>query len=396
MRIAKSYFVYSSTKINDLSTSFQKTFNSSYPCTHMQAFVIIVVILGLGSWYYLGQPIFGKLPEGKRLERVQASPNYKGGKFVNQEHTPDFAEGVGMFDAAKSFLHKPDNTEPKGKVPSVRTDLKNLDPNKPQLIWFGHSSYLLKVDGLTMLVDPVFSGNASPVNMFAKAFDGSNVYGVNEMPFIDVLLLTHDHYDHLDYKTILALKGKFGKIVTSLGVGAHLNHWGIPDEQMVELDWTQNTTLKEGFVITAMPARHFSGRLFTRAQSLWSSFVYQTPHHKLYLGADSGYGKHFKEIGEQFGPFDLALLECGQYNDMWPYIHMKPEEVVTAAKDLKSKVLMPVHWGKFSLAMHPWNEPIQRVSVAAKENGMAITTPLIGEPVVIGGHYPDSIWWNFE
>jgi hypothetical protein len=151
-----------------------------------------------------------------------------------------------------------------------------------------------------------------------------------------------------------------------------------------------------GNVITAMPARHFSGRLFTRAQSLWSSFVYQTPHHKLYLGADSGYGKHFKEIGEQFGPFDLALLECGQYNDMWPYIHMKPEEVVTAAKDLKSKVLMPVHWGKFSLAMHPWNEPIQRVSAAAKENGMPITTPLIGEPVVIGGHYPDSIWWNFE
>ncbi len=364
--------------------------------SEMQTFIVVALLLGAAAYVYLNQAVFGKLPSGTRLERIQKSPNYVDGKFINQELTPDFAPGISMWDAAKSFLNKPNNTEPKGSIPSVQTDLKKLNPSLPQLIWFGHSSYLLQTDGFKFLIDPVFSGNASPVSLFAKSFKGTDSYQAADFPFIDVLILTHDHYDHLDYKTIMAFKGNFGKIVTSLGVGAHLNHWGIPDSQIVELDWQETTQINEQITLTALPARHFSGRKFTRAQSIWSSFALKTPTLKIYLGGDSGFGKHFKEIGEQHGPFDFALLECGQYNDMWPYIHMKPEEVVEAAKALKAAVLMPVHFGKFSLAMHAWNEPVKRVTAAAKSQQQKITTPMIGQPIVFNNFYPDSIWWEFE
>jgi L-ascorbate metabolism protein UlaG (beta-lactamase superfamily) len=362
----------------------------------MQAFIVVILLLGGASYFYLNQAIYGKLPSGARMERIKKSPHYTNGKFDNPEPTPDFAPGVSMWDAAKSFLNKPDNTEPKSTVPSVQTNLKKLDPQLPQVIWFGHSSYLVQTDGIKILVDPVFSGNASPVSLFAKSFKGANNYQAEDFPFIDVLVLTHDHYDHLDYKTILAFKGKFGKIVTSLGVGAHLNHWGIEDAQIIELDWQETAQVADSITITALPARHFSGRKFTRAQSIWSSFALKTPTRKIYLGGDSGFGKHFKEIGDAHGPFDFALLECGQYNAMWPYIHMTPEEVVDAAKALRAEVLMPVHFGKFALAMHAWNEPIKRVTAAAKLHDQKITTPMIGQPVVFDYFYPDSTWWNFE
>lgn len=360
----------------------------------MQTFIFIVLLLGGLAWYYLEQPVFGKLPSGKREERIAHSPNFKGGQFVNQEHTPNFAPGISMWDATLSFFNKPENTEPSRSMPSVRTDLRKLD-TEDAVVWFGHSSYYMQASGLKILADPVFSGNASPIKYFAKSFEGANVYAASDIPDLDILLLTHDHYDHLDYKTILELKGRFKKVITSLGVGAHLNHWGIPDEQIIELDWYESATLAPGITITALPARHFSGRKFTRNQSIWSSFALHTPKANYYLGGDSGYGKHFKEIGEKYGPFKLALLECGQYNAMWPYIHMMPEEVVSAAQDLKAETLMPVHWGKFALAMHDWNEPANRVLQAAKDKQMPITTPLIGEVVKPGTHYPDSIWWRF-
>jgi L-ascorbate metabolism protein UlaG (beta-lactamase superfamily) len=361
----------------------------------MQIFIAVLVSLGLYGWYFIERPIFGELPKGKRLSRIEQSPNYKGGSFVNLEHTPDFAPGIGTWDAAKSFLNKPKNTEPDRDMPWVETNLKTIESNGVKLVWFGHSSYYLVADGLKILVDPVFSGNAAPVKLFGKSFKGTDRVDVSDFPEIDVLVITHDHYDHLDYETILKLKGKFKKIVTSLGVGAHLNEWGIPDEQMFELDWWESADLGNGFSLKAAPARHFSGRKFKRNQSIWSAFILNTPHHKLFLGGDSGYGKHFKEIGEKEGPFDLALLECGQYNAMWPYIHMTPEEVVAASQDLKAKVLMPVHWGKFALAMHTWNEPIQRLRLAAIEKHQKITTPLPGQLLELGKNEPDSIWWDF-
>jgi L-ascorbate metabolism protein UlaG (beta-lactamase superfamily) len=279
-------------------------------------------------------------------------------------------------------------------LPSVKTDLKILSDATPTIVWFGHSSYLIKSNGFNILVDPVLKGNASPVSFLLKPFDGADVYSLDDLPTIDLVLLTHDHYDHLHYDSIKALASKAKYFVTSLGVGAHLEHWGVDAKKITELDWWETKNISPEIEFTATPARHFSGRSFKRGQSIWSSFVLKLNGYKLFLGGDSGYENHFKEIGQQFGPFDIALLECGQYGKDWPYIHMLPEQTAQAAKDLGAKVLMPVHWAKFELAFHPWDDSINRVKKTSVEIGQPTTTPMIGEPVILNKSYPDKTWWK--
>jgi L-ascorbate metabolism protein UlaG (beta-lactamase superfamily) len=215
------------------------------------------------------------------------------------------------------------------------------------------------------------------------------------MPPIDYLILTHDHYDHLDYKTIIRLKNKVTSVYCSLGVSAHLKYWGYDGNRITELDWWQSSLLDNNLKLIAAPARHFSGRGIKRAQTLWSSFILKSANYNLYLGGDSGYESHFKEIGEKHGPFDIAILEAGQYNTMWPYIHMMPEETVRAAVDLKAKALLPVHWGKFTLSMHAWDEPVKRILQKAAELNMPVHTPKIGEPVAITSFRSSTKWWEF-
>jgi L-ascorbate metabolism protein UlaG (beta-lactamase superfamily) len=336
----------------------------------------------------------GKIPWGKRLKRVEASPNYRDGIFQNLSVTTVMDQKGDFFKTFKKFLNKPKTTKPSVGLPSVKTDLKNLPDGSPVIVWFGHSSYLIKIEGKHVLVDPVFSGYASPVKLkSAKSFDGTNVYGVDDMPLIDVLLITHDHYDHCDYKTILKLQNKTKRIVTSLGVGSHFEYWGLEMNKVTELDWGESTEA-EGMNFTAAPARHFSGRGIKRSKTLWSSFILKTKNNSLYLGGDSGYDTHFKEIGKKHGPFDIAILESGQYNEAWKSIHMMPEETVQASIDLNAKVLLPVHWGKFSLSLHPWNEPIERVTKKAEELNVNITTPMIGQPIVFGENYSTDKWWR--
>ena len=353
-------------------------------------------------------PTFGKAPSGARLARIKQSPNYVKNQFQNLAPTEVTVKGVSIFSMLKDYRNRPLSTKPNHPVPSVQTDLKALASELPAIVWFGHSSYLIKIKGFTILVDPVFSGNASPVSFFAKAFPGADVYGVDDLPEIDMVLLTHDHYDHLDYNTILQLAPTAKHFYTSLGVGAHLEYWGIPLKKITELDWWETATVSEeraatpgsqrlatgGATLTATPARHFSGRGTKRAGTLWSSFVLKIAGYTLFLGGDSGYGEHFKKIGDLYGPMDLAILESGQYGKNWPLIHMLPEETVQAAKDLRAKVLLPVHWAKFTLALHPWNEPIQRVVKAAAGTGIALATPLIGEPVILGAPLPQTSWWE--
>ncbi len=336
----------------------------------------------------------GKNPSGESLEKVKQSPNYRDEIFRNQSETLVMQEKGAFFKTFWKFLNKPANTKPPKVLPSIKTDLKNLPDGNPVLVWFGHSSYLLKIDGKHILVDPVFSGYASPFKMnSAKSFDGSNVYTVEDMPQIDILIISHDHYDHLDYETVLKLNHKTKYIITSLGVASHLDYWGFNRNKITELDWNESTTVN-GFMFTSTPARHFSGRSFKRAKTLWASFVLKSKNHIIYIGADSGYDKHFKAIGEKHGPFDLAILECGQYNEAWHNIHMMPEETAQASIDLKAKTLLPVHWGKFSLSLHPWNEPIERLLKKAEELNINITTPMIGEPLIIGEKYPTKKWWR--
>jgi len=269
----------------------------------------------------------GRDPSGERLERTQQSPNYRDGIFQNQSVTLVMNEKGDFFKTFWKFLNKPQTVKPPFPLPSLKTDLKNLPDGNPVIVWFGHSSYLIKIDGKHILVDPVFSGYASPVKLnSAKNFDGSNVYSVDDMPPIDILLITHDHYDHCDYETVLKLNSKTKHIITSLGVGSHFEYWGFDNNKVTELDWNDSTEKVEGIKLTAAPARHFSGRSFKRAKTLWSSFILKTKNHSIYIGADSGYDKHFKGIGANHGPFDIAILECGQYNEAWKAIHMMPGE----------------------------------------------------------------------
>ena len=354
----------------------------------------IIVALVLGVFLFMQTAVFGKDPSGKRLERIKQSTHYREGAFQNLHPTEVMLKEASMVRMIRDFFNKPKTTEPDEPLPSVQTNLKTLDDNQPSIVWFGHSSYLIKSKGKNILVDPVFSGNASPVSFFAKAFEGANGYGADDMPPIDVLIITHDHYDHLDYKTILALQPKIKKIYTSLGVGADLEHWGVPLDKIVEMDWNQHQRVSDSVEITAVPARHFSGRGFTRAKTLWSAFVLSIDGYKIFIGGDSGYDTHFKALGEQHGPFDIAMLEAGQYGVNWPNIHMMPEETILAAKDLNAKVLMPVHWAKFALALHNWDEPISRVVEEAHRQNVKLTTPLIGEVVVLDSIYPATEWWK--
>lgn len=339
---------------------------------------------------------FGKLPSGERLERIKKSPNYKDGSFQNLAETQMLAEGASYPKMIVDFFSKGVNREPVDTLPSVKTDLKSLAPNETTLVWFGHSSYFIKLNGKNILIDPVFSERASPFQFIGKkAYPIQTLYTLEDFPdSIDLVIITHDHYDHLDYHTIKNLHPRVNQFYTSLGAGSHLEHWGVDAAKIAEFDWWDSKTLEPGFEIIATPARHFSGRGFKRNQTLWSSFVLKTDSTSIYVGGDSGYDLAFKAIGDKYGPFDLALLECGQYNTLWPSIHMMPEDVAKAALDLKAKVFMPVHWGKFTLALHPWKDPIERTTKAAAQLGAIVTTPMIGEPVVLGGELPKKKWWE--
>ncbi len=339
---------------------------------------------------------FGKKPSGARLDKIERSPNYRNDIFQNIEPTPVMRKDASYYQLMKEYAHTPKSVRPAAGISTVKTDLSRLTASQPVVVWFGHSSYFIKSGNFTMLVDPVFSGYASPVSFFGKAFKGADAYKAEDFPDIDLLVITHDHYDHLDYTTIVRLRNKVRKIVTPLGVGSHLEYWGIDAGKITELDWWESVSLTPDITLTATPARHFSGRKFLRNKTLWTSYVLNLHRHTLFLGGDSGYDAQFKKIGERFGPFDLAMVECGQYGDDWPFIHMKPEQTVQAALDLRARVLLPVHWGKFVLAMHPWTDSITRaLAAAAPHTQLQVATPRIGEPYTIGGRIPSARWWTF-
>ncbi|MCW3467237.1 MBL fold metallo-hydrolase [Chitinophaga nivalis] len=327
-------------------------------------------------------------------EKMQRSANFSNGVFQNLSLTPMKLEDVTYFSMLKDALNRPADTKPAKPLPTIKTDLKKRSSEKPVIVWFGHSSYLIQVKGVNILVDPVFSGSASPFSFMVKAFPGADAYQVKDMPDIDAVIITHNHYDHLDTKTIAQLKSRTGRFYTALGVGRDIAGCAGNNVAITEMDWWDTEAVAPGITLTATPARHFSGRGLKRGGSLWASFVLEIFGYKIFIGGDSGYDSHFKTIGDKLGPFDIALLECGQYNEAWPFIHMMPEQTVQAAIDLQAKVLMPVHWAKFALSLHPWNEPAIRVTKSAALHQLAITTPRIGEPVVVGESYPQDPWWN--
>ena len=337
---------------------------------------------------------FGKSPSGDDKDRITRSTNYKNGEFRNLTETKLDLDKKTIVRVLWKFLFKPGYTKPPRPIPTVATDLHALPSDQPVVVWFGHSSYLIKIAGQHILVDPVFGGHASPFNFGVRSFRGSDAYSISDLPPIDLLIITHDHYDHLDHRTVIPLRDKVKHVCTSLGVSSHLVFWGYDKNKITEMDWYERKELPGALELIAAPARHFSGRTFKRNQTLWSSFILRSNEHRIYIGADSGFDQHYRAIGEKYGPFDLAILESGQYNKDWAQIHQLPEEAIQAAADLRAKLVLPVHWGKFSLAFHPWSEPVQRVLDKAANMNINVTTPMIGEPIVIGKPWPATHWWK--
>jgi L-ascorbate metabolism protein UlaG (beta-lactamase superfamily) len=356
--------------------------------------IVVLIIIGAAILFVNGAA-FGSLPSLTDLKKIQRLSYFRDGQIQNLSPTPSLTEGAGFFNVLKEFLFdKSKQNIPPAPLPSRKTDLLQLDRNKNILVWFGHSSYFMQIHGKRILVDPVFSGNASPLSFTTKSFAGSDIYHVSDIPDIDYLFITHDHWDHFDYPTILQLKTKVKKIITGLGVGAHLVFWGFDKKNIEEMEWDDQINPEEGVSVNAVTARHFSGRGLQRNKSLWTSFILTTRDKKIFIGGDSGYGSHFAEIGKRFGPFDLAILEDGQYNKNWKYIHMMPEETVQAAIDLGAKKLLPVHWAKFSLSLHAWDEPIIRIKKEADIRNMYLLHPMIGEYIDLDTDQIFTSWWE--
>jgi L-ascorbate metabolism protein UlaG (beta-lactamase superfamily) len=364
--------------------------------------VLILALTTLGSVLvaacaYIQPTKFGKLPNGENLTRLEHSPNYKDGQFQNQIATPMLADGQSTVSVLLSNLTtRNDRPRPSTPVPSVKTDLKALEPDNDVVVWLGHSSYFLQLSGVRILIDPVFSTYAAPVSFANRAFTGTSIYSADDMPEIDYLLITHDHWDHLDYDSITALQQKVRHIVVPLGVGSHLRHWGIPNAVIHETDWFDELRLDDdGIVIHALPARHFSGRLLTRNRTLWAGYALITPNRRLFFSGDSGYGPHFRQIGQKFGNFDFVALDTGQCDARWSYIHMVPEEAAQAAQDLNTKALLPSHIGRFTMAKHAWDDPFRRIADAADGKTFRLLTPIIGEPVQLDNSDKRfSRWWE--
>ncbi len=360
----------------------------------MMVFISVLVIIIVLTIIITQHPKFGRLPRGERLERIKKSPNFRDGIFRNLHHTPQLATDAGFSKMFRDYISAK-NKRPPGKIPSVKTNLLNLSPDEDVLVWFGHSSYFIQVDDKKILVDPVFSGHASPFSFSIKAFEGTDIYTAEDIPELDYLIITHDHWDHLDYKTILKLKPKVKQVITGLGVGEHLEYWKFDKDRIIEKDWNEEIPLEDGFKMYSAPARHFSGRKFKHKKTIWSSFILLTPTMKIYIGGDSGYDTHFADIGNKFGPFDLAILENGQYNTSWKFIHAMPEEVVQAAKDLGAKRFFPVHNSKFALANHPWDDPLIKVTEYNRDSNIPLVTPMIGQKVRLKDYSQKfERWWE--
>ena len=341
----------------------------------------IALLLVVTIFVFINQPSFGRTPRGERLERIKQSPNYRNGEFQNLHETTLMTSDRGRFAGILEFLfRKIEGLRSDQPVNAIKTDLRQVGRDKEMLVWFGHSSYLIQTGGKRILVDPVFC-MASPVSFVNKPFKGTDIYKPEDMPDIDYLIISHDHWDHLDYNTVKKLRDRIGTVICPLGVGEHFEYWGFDKKQIVELDWNEDSSLETGFKVYCLPARHFSGRGLSSNQSLWASFLLQAPSQNIYIGGDGGYDTHYAEIGERFPNIDLAILENGQYNEEWKLIHMMPEQMSQAAKDLNAKKILTVHHSKYALARHPWDEPLQNAENMRNHDSLNVLIPERGEIV---------------
>ncbi|MCB9426192.1 MAG: MBL fold metallo-hydrolase [Flavobacteriales bacterium] len=365
--------------------------------------ILVSLITLLVVTYFLVNAFYPNLggDVSKEKQRVYAqSPQYREGKFhnTNPNAPRNMSFGEMMSLAYKFFTTKVPEGRPQENLKVHKMDATNVAnyQGPSRLVWYGHSAFLLQIEGKNILLDPMFGKVSAPHPFLGgNRFNEELPISIEELPQIDAVIFSHDHYDHLDYDSVMQLKEKTNHFFTPLGVGVHLEAWGILSKNITELDWWQDAYF-EGLKLVCTPAQHFSGRKMDNGQStLWSSWVIQSKEDNIYFSGDSGYAPHFKEIGDKYGPFDIALMECGQYNRLWSEIHMMPEETAQASVDVKAKKAMPIHWAGFKLALHGWKDPIERFEAQSKTLNLETVTPQIGEEILV----KDSTkvykqWWK--
>ncbi len=358
---------------------------------------ILLLLVAIGVLFVQLSPQFGAAPDQTSLQAYQKLPYFSDGKFSNLTPTNmDMGMVKTMQMIPKFFKNDPIRT-PDFDLPQEKRDSLELVNNSEstRLIWFGHSAFLLQIAGKNILIDPMFGEVPAPNPLFGKKrFSRELPIEIEKLPKIDLVLISHDHYDHLDYGSIQKLKAKTDKFLVPLGVSAHLQRWEVAKQDIEELAWWEEIRFDSlKFVFT--PARHFSGRgLGDRFATLWGSWVIQGNGDNIFFSGDSGYGPHFSEIGKKYGPFDFAMLECGQYNEDWKDIHMMPEETAQAGLDVRAKIFMPIHWAAFSLAFHPWNDPVERVIKKSNALNSPVFVPKIGEFIELSESLrTQNDWW---
>ncbi len=357
---------------------------------------VVVIITGIAILNCIGTDTPAANNSDSNLPgKIEGSPEYKEGRFNDMGNTLDmsFTEYV---STTWEFLFTKNNRTPDTELPIHQVDFSHFNSNdsgRLNVTWLGHSSLMINIDGYRILTDPVLEKRISILG--PTRFNGDVPLDIGRMPPVDAVIISHDHYDHLNKYTIQHLIGESDKFVVPLKVGGLLADWGVPRDIIVELDWWQEYSLNQELMVAATPARHFSGRGLTdRNKTLWASWVIQSPNHKIFFSGDSGYFGGFKQIGEKYGPFDMTFIECGAYGEGWPNVHMFPEQTVQAHIDLKGDILHPIHWGTFNLALHPWYEPMERLTAAARMNMVRIATPVVGDTTVYDTKIPTAKWWK--
>ncbi|MEU8190481.1 MBL fold metallo-hydrolase [Micromonospora carbonacea] len=332
---------------------------------------------------------------GARAERAARSPQFRDGAFRNRASTRTMA-GSPDRNLVRELIFGKQKRRPTAAVPLVRPADPPAAATDRELgvVWYGHASALIEIEGHRVLVDPVWSDRCSPSALLGPRRLHEPPVGLHELPTVDAVVISHDHYDHLDMATVRALTaGQSAPFVVPLGVGAHLERWGVPEDRIVELDWAESHRVG-GLTITATAAQHFSGRGLRRDGTLWSSWVVTGAHRRVFYTGDSGYFDGYAEIGAEHGPFDVTLIQIGAYDRAWPSIHMFPEEAVAAHLDLRGGLLLPVHWATFNLALHDWSEPVDRLWAEAKARDVRLAVPRPGERVVVDDPPAVDGWWQ--
>ena len=343
-----------------------------------------VILLSATAFLTMSDQVGGDLGE-------YDSPHYYDGKFNNLEESS--VSTGSFFGTLLDYMVGSSDRSPGETVPTLPYQQTEVEENDVRITWFGHSTILVETHDTTLLFDPVFgSDNLNPLVFGPAPFDYEHTYEVSQLPEIDYVFISHDHYDHLDMSTVQSLDESM--FFVPLGVDEHLKVWGIPSNQIMTFDWYDEATISEGFDIALTPSQHFSGRGATRDGALWGSWVVQIENHSIFFSGDSGYSKEFVEINNRYGPFDIAICEAGQYNEAWDEIHMYPEQSIQAAIDLNATTMIPIHNTKYILALHEWDDPLERVYQEGKRTGQHVSTPMIGESFVLGEPMEDNPWWR--